>query len=828
LQALLLWEYWFITLQDENITMKEHHNSIENNFKPEEKVDSFDPIKFLLKYIKFLPYIIVSVLISMAIGFYVNKSTPPIYQANSKFYINQEVGNNGVLNLTGLSKVVVSGGIDQEMANQSVFLKSRSVAEKALDKLDFDVDYFQPGFFIDNELYKSSPIVVQVDWSHVQLTGGKIKISWNNTDSFTINFPDEKYSKYIQGSPSEEIIFDKPVIVNSKFGEFLELPYLKIKVSLVQNLPEGEISININTKNSLISKYSGDIVQIFPFNNMASVLGLTINTSHPQKGADYLDALMEVYLQIELEEKNRIAKNTVEFIDRQISGVSDSLSFFESNLETFRSGNKTYNIEMESSTVYQELTRLESELSQEKFNKDYFENLKNYLARENYDQIIAPSALGIQDGNLNNLINSLITLQQERSNILFTQTEASPRVREVNRKIQDTSGSLSEVLRSLSNNTQFRINELQSRIARSESQFRRLPSTQQDLIKLQRGRELNETIITFLQQRRAEAAISMASSSSSNKIVEYAQANYNPITVKHTAIYLIFFGLGFIIPVVIIGIVLVLDNRIKDPKELEGMLAMPLLAKIPQNSTQISLAVLKEPRSAIAESFRALKTNISFVVPLDRQLTIAVSSTLSGEGKTFTAINLASIYAVNKKKTILVSCDMFKPSTFKEFDLKGKVGLSNYLSKQVDSVFDIIQTTTYPDFDILTSGGIPPNPSDLLASERFVTLLDQLKKIYDVIILDTPPVGLISQSFEVIKHVDLISFVLRYNYSEKAFVEEINAIKYKKGLQNIYAILNDVPSKELTYKGYNYGYYEESKRDRKSLKGIFERNKATA
>jgi capsular exopolysaccharide synthesis family protein len=797
--------------------MKINHNNMENGFKTEEQSEAFDPIKFLLKYIKFLPYIILSVIISVAIAFFINKSTPPVYQANSKFYVNQEVGNNGVLNLTGLSKVVVSGGIEQEMANQSVFLKSRSVAEKTLDRLDFNVDYYQPDFFTDIELYKSTPVFVQVDWNHVQLTGGKIKISWKDNEKFKVEFPNETYNKYLQGSPSEEIVLENESGGSFKFGEFFELPYLKLKVSLVKNLAEGEILISLNPKNSLISKYSGDILQVFPYDNIASVLGLTINTSHPQKGADYLDALMEVYLEMELEEKNRMARNTVEFIDSQISGVSDSLSFFESNLQSFRSGNRTYNIDLESNTVFEELTKLESELSQEKFNKDYFENLKNYLARENYDQIIAPSALGIEDKNLNLLINNLITQQQERSNLLFTQTEASPRVKELNRKIQETKSSLNEVLRSLANNTQFRINELESRMSKMENQFRRLPSTEQNLIRLERGRELNETIFTFLQQRRAEAAISMASNSSSNKIVEYAQAGYDPITVRHTAIYLIFFGIGFIFPIVIIGIVIVLDNRIKDPKELEGMLAMPLLAKIPENSTQIALAVLKEPRSAIAESFRALKTNISFVVPSNKQLTIAVSSTLSGEGKTFTAINLASIYAVNKKKTILVSCDMFKPSALKEFELKGKLGLSNYLSQQVDSIFDIIQTTAYPDFDMILSGVIPPNPSDLLASERFVDLLSQLKTMYDVIILDTPPVGLISQSFEVIKHVDLISFVLRYNYSEKSFIEEINAIKSKKGLHNIYAILNDVPSKELTYKGYNYGYYEESKKGNKSF-----------
>lgn len=799
---------------------------MEQNFNPEGQTEAFDPIKFLLKYVKYTPYIVLSIIIALVIAFFINKSTPPVYLASSKFYINQEVGNNGVLNLTGLSKVVMSGGIEQEMANQSVFLKSRSVAEKTLDRLDFNVDYFEPGVFTDTELYKSSPIFVQVDWEHAQLTGGKIKITWADTKKFSVSFPDGLYNKSLSGSPSEELVLEDGSVGNFGFGEFLELPYLKIKVSLVQNLEQGEILISLNTKSSLISKYTGEDVQVFPFDNLASVLGLSISSYHPQKGADYLDALMEVYLQMELEEKNRMARNTVEFIDSQISGVSDSLSFFESNLQSFRSGNRTYNISVESETVYQELTKIESELSQEKFNKDYFENLKNYLARENYDQIIAPSALGIEDNNLNSLINSLIALQQERTNLLFTQTEASPRVKELARKIQDTKGSLSEVLRSLSNNTQFRINELESRMGKMEGQFRRLPSTEQNLIKLERGRELNETIFTFLQQRRAEAAISMASNISSNKIVEYAQASYTPIKVREKFIYIVFFGLGFIIPVVIIGAIVILDNRIKDPKELEGMLSMPLLAKIPQNTTQIALAVLKEPRSAIAESFRALKTNISFVVPMDRQLTIAVSSTLSGEGKTFTAINLASIYAVNKKKTILVSCDMFKPSAFKEFDIKGKIGLSNYLSQQVDSVFDIIQPTTYPDFDIILSGVIPPNPSDLLASDRFVDLLGQLKKMYDVIILDTPPVGLISQSFEVIKHVDLISFVLRYNYSEKSFIEEINAIKGKKGLNNIYAILNDVPSKELTYKGFNYGYYEENKPKKSLGKKIFSKKNA--
>ncbi|MCF1750133.1 polysaccharide biosynthesis tyrosine autokinase [Mariniradius sp. RY-2] len=590
---------------------------------------------------------------------------------------------------------------------------------------------------------------------------------------------------------------------------------MKIKVTLMKNIPEGEVLILLRTKGSLLSEYTGDNFQVFAVEQVASVLGLMLNTSHPQKGADYLNTLMEVFLDMELEEKNRMARNTVEFIDSQIAGVSDTLSYFENNLQSFRSSNRTYDIAAESNTVFQQITSLEAELARERFNKDYFEELKSYLQNGNFEQIIAPSGLGISDPTLNSLISSLISLQSERSNLLFSQTEASPRVRELNRKIQDASSSILELIRNLSNSAQMKINDLEIRINSINRQFSRLPSTEQNLVRIQRGRNLNESIYNYLQQRRAEAAIAMASNFAANKIVEYAQASGNPIKVKQQAIYLIFLVIGFIVPVVIIGFIVIIDNRVKDPKELESLLSMPLLAKIPQNKADSSLVVLREPRSAIAESFRALKTNISFVVPMDQKLAVAVSSTLAGEGKTFTAINLASIYALNQKKAILVSCDMFKPNAMRDFELKSKIGLSNYLSQQVDSESDIIQKTENPFLDIIYAGVIPPNPSDLLGSYRFASLVKDLKLRYDVVVLDTPPVGLISQSLEVAKHVDMILFVLRQNFSEMSFIEDINDLKTKKGIQHLYAILNGVSAKDLAYKGYNYGYYEESGKKKK-------------
>lgn len=788
-----------------------------------ENAPAFDPFKFIIKYFKYWPYVAVSIVIALGIAFYINQTTPPLYQASAKFFIKEDDNAGGILNLTGLPKSF-SGRSDQFVANQSVFLSSRPVAERTLSKLKFDVDYYQPGFFTDKDLYTSSPITVEVDWESPQILADKIKISWKDAENYTVSFPGNNYFKFVPGILYEEIELENNVSYKHSFGEPTDSPLYKFVIDLKKDVLEGEILIELRTKSSLISQYAGDNLLVFPIESVSTVLGLTINTSHPQKGADYLNALMETYLDIELEEKNRMASRTVEFIDFQIAGVSDSLSYFEDNLQSFRARNRTYNVASESGAVFQQLTNLESELSRERFYKNYFEDVNRYLGQGSLDKIVAPAGIGIEDRTLNSLVENLIELQSQRSFLLTTQTEASPRVRDLNKRIGELTSSIQEVNRSLARNAQLRIDDLEARIRNSERQFSRMPGTEQNLIRIERGKVLNESIYNFLQQRRAEAAISMASNYNLNKIVEEAKSSSKPIKTRQTAIYIIFVVLGFVIPVSLITIIELSNTKIKDIKELEIALAVPLIGKIPLKKIDSNLEVISNPRSMIAESFRSIKTNISFVVPRDQQLTIAVSSTLSGEGKTFTAVNLASIYALNEKKTLLLGCDMFKPNAMVDFELDKSIGLSNYLSKQNNSVFELIQPTKTPLLDVILAGPLPPNPSDLMASVRFNELINELKRIYDVIILDTPPVGLISQSFEVLKSVDLILYLLKYGFSEKVFIDDINGIKKSKGIQNLFVILNSIPEKELTYKGYESVYYQE--KENKKLKGIFKSKKA--
>lgn len=782
--------------------------------------------EILSKYIKYWPFVLLSVLIGLFVAYLKNQYTPPIYKIESKFLIKDEDKSLNILDLTGLAGTSMANQ-GQKLANESILLKSKPMAEQVLNHLDFDVEYYTEGPFIYEEIYQIRPVVVDVDWGHTQLTEGFIKLTWVDKEKYEVELLDEEYTLIRPDSEINEMVENVVFSTNSfAFGEWVETGFAKFKVDWLGDTENGQIFLKFRGIKSLVSQFTGDDLQVFPLDATSSILGLSLITNQPEKGQLYLNTLMEVFLDNELKDKTLIASNTVNFIDSQISGVADSLNFTGNDLQVYRSSNKTYNIGAEGNTIFIQLSELEKTLSEEKFKQDYYSKLQDYLVREEYNEIIMPSGLGIDDPILNTLIENLITLQAEKSRHLATQTEASPTVKEVNRKITDLNASIKEVLRNVISNAAYAIDDLGKRIAKIEGEFSRLPTTEQNLLRFQRKFELNENIYTFLLQRRAEAAIAMASNTASNKVVEYAGLNYEAIKVKEMVVLLFALGLALVFPVVVITISTLVDTKIKDAKALEESMVIPLLGKIANSNNHSIVAVFSEPRSVIAENFRSLKTNISYVVPLDKQITIAISSTISGEGKTFMAANLAAIYALNQKRTVLLDCDMFKSSTLDDFKPRSKVGLSNFLSQQTNNFEDLVQTSEYPLFDFITSGVTPPNPSDLLASERFGMLMESLKKTYDVIILDTPPVGLISQVFEVSKHADLILYVFRCGVSQKRFVNEVNGIKVKKGVKNVFGVLNGVAEKEFRYRGGYYGYYEETPNKSSKIKEFFLRNKS--
>lgn len=799
--------------------MKLYSNTPAEYFEESPAKEGFNLKEFLLKYTKYWPYIFLSVILALSAAYVKNQFTAPTYKTESKFLIKENDNSLDILDLTGLVGKGV-GKQAQKLANESILMKSKPLAEQVLGHLDFDVEYYTEGPFIKTEIYNARPVTVTLDWDHTQLTDGFLKLSWANDQSFQVELVDDEYFLAVPGQVRKEKV-ENPKFKNASFafGDWVESDLFKFKVNSPAPSGAGEIFLKFRDLKSLVAQYAGDNFQVFTVDETASILSLSLICNQPEKGQLYLNTLMEVYLDNELKDKTLIASNTVDFIDSQISGVADSLHYTGTDLQNYRANNRTYNIGSEGNSIFTQISELERTLAQERYKKEYYNKLQEYLVREEYAEIIMPSGSGIDDPILNTLIENLITLQAEKSRHLATQTEASPTVREANRKIKDLNASIKEVLRNVNQNASFVIEDLENQIAKLDEEFSRLPTTEQNLLRFQRKFDLNENIYTFLLQRRAESAITMASNTVSNKVVEYASLSFTPLPLQYITNYVLALIFGFAFPVVIIVGVNIFNTRIRDLKDVEKELAVPNLTYIGRKKLKSSTVVLKEPRAAVSEAFRSLRTNIYFISPRDKQTTIAITSSISGEGKSFCSLNLASAYSLNGKKTVLIDCDLHKNNDWKELNVENKVGLSSYLNNEV-GILPIIQATPYPNLSVITGGEMPANPGELLLNGRMELLIKELRNSYDTIILDTPPIGLVSESLGLIHLSDLTLFVVRYNYSKKSVIGYINDLKVKKGIKNIYTVFNDVAGKELSYGGYGYGYYEEDKKKGHLLKRL--------
>lgn len=782
----------------------------QNQFEDDD--DGLYQVKDILRRVWRIWYWVLFSLAVCILGAYLlNKYTPRVYRASAQFFVKEEGSGINLFDVRSFGN-----NSELDLTNQMIIMRSRPVAELALQKLNFDVEYHVEGILRKAELYPNAPITAEVDWKHPQLVGGDIQVQWSTKNTFILSFPEENYT-LTNTSGSGPSPIKKPVLEKNEFefGEWIQTPFMRIKISLTSGESQGKILLKIRDRESLVNQYARAL-ELKPVERSSSILELSLNANLTQKGIDYLNALMEAYLENELNQKNKTASNTINFIDDQMSGLADSLDFIENRLEIFRSANRIYDISSEGSTVFGRLSQLDNELAQEKLKREYYRNLQNYLVKEDYNEIIVPSGLGIDDPILNNLIKNLLELQNQKASLLTTQKEASPAVREVNRKLEDLNNSIRELLVNVDQNAAFLIRDLERRIGQIDLEFSKLPAKEQNLLRIQRDFNFSENIYSFLAQKRAEAAITKASNTPSNKIIEYARGvgMIEPQTKKN---YTFAIALALLVPVLVVLAKVYLTDKVKDIKELERKLKIPILASVAFKKLYSDLIVFNDKNSGITEAFRSLRANMNFVLPKDQSAVILITSNSSGEGKTFCSINLASVYSLSGKKTLLIGTDLRKPKIAKDFNLKNDRGLSNYLSGQQTEVKQLIYSTDFDNLDILLSGPVPPNPSELIGNGKLEVLIQELKQVYDIIILDTPPIGLVSETLELFPLADVSFFVVRYDYTLKSGIEHINQVKEHQKLAQAYVIFNSVDEKEMQYNygygyGYGYGYYGEEEK----------------
>jgi tyrosine-protein kinase Etk/Wzc len=752
---------------------------------------------------------IFSIVIALPIAFLANRYMPPQYKISASLLIKEDTKKQS----GSVNEFLNSGlfGTNQNFQNELWVLKSTPVIEQTVRNLDLTVNYYlKEGFqYIDG--YNKMPFKILILQNHVQPMNVRFNIEIHDKERFEIRAESKNVS--LINFNTSEVISDKnnwTFVKKGKFGKLIETPDLAFIVQLDSTQKfyyknEFIYSFILTDVKSLVDRLKKQI-EFNVIDKMSTIIEIVYKSSSVDKGKDILNELMDVYSQQNLNQKNHTAGITVDYIEKQLGEISDSLSQTEDNLQTFRSSNQLLNVSEQSTGISAQYRDLQNQLAELITRKKYYDYVSENLYKNNdFSNMIVPSSMGITDQLLNNLMTELINAQAQRSNLIQNNQEQNPLVQKLGIQIENFKKSIAENISAVRKTTDISIDEMNKRIHKVESEISRLPKTQRQLGGIERKYRLNDAIYNYLLEKRAEAKITQASNLPDDLIIEPANMiGTKPVSPNTKLIYLTALLLGFIIPFGYLTLKSGLNNKIESQENLERLTNVPVIGKILHNHRKTNNVVFEFPKSSISEAYRALRTNLEFQFKGVKHKVILVTSCMEGEGKSFNALNLAMSYAQLGRRTILVDFDLRKPTGYFNKVQESLIGLSSWYTDRAD-LKDIILHSSNPKMDYIESGPIPPNPVELLATDKTESLITQLRTLYDCIVIDTTPLAQVSDAYLLVEHSDIKIMIVRYHYSLKKVFSLVMKDLEQKRLGNVCVLLNDNRVYIDQY-GYGSGY----------------------
>jgi len=777
-------------------------NTDDNKKGPQDKLpqqeSGFNPVLILTLLKDKWYYIILGLIIAFIIARFYIGYTLPVYRVSATILINEEetrtLGNNEQL-LQGMG---LPGGM-RNLDNQIMILTSKSLTEIALEELPFEIEYYYKTVRNWLPLYPEKPVRLLFD----------NEITFPKDTEFSITFLGD--NKFNFESEVKHFDFQK----QASFGEPIESPWGSFSIECID---PNWLSFNKDEKFYFVVHSPASLVNYFNkrvnvdlLSRSGSILEINIQGTNSARDVDFLNKLLEVFQDISLDKKNTEALRRIQFIDEQIVGISDSLLITENKLQEFRSANRVMDLSAQGAAIIEELTRLENGRATLNLEADYYDYLADYLAKDVAQELpIVPISMGINDPGLTRLVENLAELQGQLLNEGIG--EMNPMQNLLQQRIRSTKDALLETLNGLRRANSLARSENQGQISRSNRQASALPVTERQLLGIERQFRLNDELYTFLLETRAEQQMQKASNTADSEIIDPAKEEFsyrvapNPIRVYFVAL---FAGSG--VPFLIIFLSLMLNKKLKE-EDVIKITNVPIVGNIPHNNTKTNTIVFDYPNSGIAEAYRMLRSKLQFYSQESRTSVTLITSSMPKDGKTYTAINLASVYSLLGKKTILVGFDLRKPKIFDDFNLPNDKGISTWLIGK-DKLEDIIQETSYKNLSVITAGPIPPNPSELTALEKTNELFQLLKKKYDFIIVDSSPIGLISDTVHIATLADVCLLVVRPGQTLRDMLDTTLKEMSSNGIKGVGLVLNDIQSDKKHY-GDKYGYTNDKKRFR--------------
>jgi tyrosine-protein kinase Etk/Wzc len=751
--------------------------------------------------------------------------------------------NNTVLNLsekdnanafTPSSDLFQSFGLfntKENIDNELELIKSFSLIKKVISESGLKVTYYsyknspltsvlaKTPLVRKYELYNQSPIEVVVDQSVPQATGLIFHVVILNENEFTLQANGEEVALY-NYIDDQIVSFVNNITFRQrfKFGDEIKTRYFNFRVQQTKYFDKNytknsNLCFYLNNINYLALQFQGGL-KTETTNERSTLISISFTGTHPQLIIDFLNNLTSAYLGKSLEKKNKTALSTIDFIDSQISDVADSLNYAESTLKNFRSAQGVMDLNFQGQQIFEQLNKLENDRAALQVQKKYYESLGSYLASNSeLSDVMAPSSMNVVDPILTGLVTQLIALNSERATLMNNATnQQNLYLSDINVRIENTRQTIRETVKNTLNNLNMSLNEINYRMNRATGQIAQMPKTELQLRGIERKFKLSDAIYTFLLQKRSEAQIARASSMPDYEVVDPAiSALSRAVSPKRSLNYLIALFLGFLLPTFFIFTKDFLNNKITDAEEVETITKYPHIGRVFHNYHRSKQVVNEHPNSSVTESFRAVYANFQFFSEGGKRQVILFTSSTSGEGKTFCSINLASVIALNGHRVALLEFDLRRPKIHQEFGTSNIIGISSFLIDKA-IIEDIITPTHIQNLDLISAGPAAPNPAELIGSERTGELIDKLKEMYDYVIIDSAPAGILTETLLLMKHTDLNIFVTRIDRTNKeAFRNTIRSFEGKK-ISNISILINDLNIRRESYRyAYDNKYYTDDK-----------------
>lgn len=742
--------------------------------------------QFFFKIIKNWFFFLISLLLTFAISFAYNRYTHELYEVETSILIkedNNKLSASDLLYEKGLKTSQMS------LENKLLVLRSFPLVFETLQELKFDIAYYIVGSIKVSETY-ISPIKVECDNS--ASIAGK---------SITIECLDEnKYVLIEEGQESRTL----------NFGEIINFHKTNIKVELnsspfssLKKLPQ--VVVKFRNLKTLTQAYQKKIT-VSQKDGESTVINISILEEDQLKGVAFLNKLTENYIHNEINEKNIASKNTINFINNQLNEMSDSLSNIEQQIQEYKNSNKITDLSLKAQSIYTNIVGIETELAKSKSLRNYYNYLEEYLNKGNgLEGVSVPTSFGINDAALNSLINQLVEIQIKKNILLDGGQVNNPAIIQYNRQTKQLLLNLKEAINTSKSANNLLIIDFERRIGKMENSLGDIPQVERELLSIERLQSISENIYIFLLKKRTEAKITSSSNVSDSKVMEPAMFfAKNPVTPDRKKSYIIAFLLGLILPLVIILFKELINDKIVTRIDLERSTKIPVLGMIGRNYSGYNLLSQQSPKSSVNEGFRALRSNLNFFNQSIDKKVYLVTSSISGEGKTYVAENLAIVFAHSGKKTLVIGADLRRPKIYADFSLENNLGISNHVLDD-KKLNEVILKSEIENLDVLVSGPIPKNPSDALITKKFSEMMHELKQKYDIIILDTPPLGLVADALTLMKYSDVNLYVVRQDYTQKGLLSYVDDMNAKERLGDLHIIFNDVKEGTGAY-GYGYGY----------------------